>query len=164
VPDNPNATDNTPYELGMKFQSTVPGYITMLRHYKAVDETNAPDAHIGKIWDANGNLLVSVTFANETTEQGWQEQVLLNLLPIEANTTYVVSVNVNSHYPFTNSGLATQIVNADLRTVADGQNGVFGNTGQFPTQSFNNSNYFRDIKFMPMTDKPPTPTKKAPES
>jgi hypothetical protein len=36
-------------------------------------------------------------------------------------------------------------VNGPLRSVADGSNGVFGNSaGLFPNQSWNSSNYFVD--------------------
>src|SRR6185295_1730431 len=66
---------------------------------------------------------------------------------ILANTTYVVSVNVVNHYPFTGSGLASSIVNGDLSSVADGNNGVYGTSGSFPSSSFQNGNYFRDIVF-----------------
>ncbi len=68
-------------------------------------------------------------------------------MTIQANTTYVVSVNIVSHYGATGGGLATPIVNGNLSSVADGQNGVFGNPGLFPTQSFNSTNYFRDVVF-----------------
>jgi hypothetical protein len=104
--------------------------------------------HTGRLWSASGTLLGSVTFSNETAS-GWQQQPLPAAVPIQANTTYVVSANIGSRYPFTSGGLASSIVNGDLSSVADGNNGVFGKAGVFPTQSFNNSNYFRDVVFVP---------------
>uniref|UniRef100_UPI00286B7EAC Calx-beta domain-containing protein n=1 Tax=Chamaesiphon sp. OTE_8_metabat_110 TaxID=2964696 RepID=UPI00286B7EAC len=84
------------------------------------------------------------------TTAGWQEQALATPLTIAANTTYVVSVNANTHYVATVDGLRTTIANGDLSAVADGSNGVFNpNPSAFPTQSFNNANYFRDIVFTP---------------
>jgi hypothetical protein len=85
-----------------------------------------------------------VIFANETAS-GWQQQSLPTPLAITASTQYVVSVNTgNTFYVATNSGLASAIINQDLSTVV-GNNGVFGPPGTFPTSSFQNTNYFRDI-------------------
>ncbi|MBR8832762.1 MAG: DUF4082 domain-containing protein [Stigonema ocellatum SAG 48.90 = DSM 106950] len=144
TPSLPNANDGVPYELGVKFRSAKSGYITAIRHFKSSSETGT---HVGKIWSATGNVLATVTFANETAS-GWQQQALSSPLAIQANTTYVVSVNTNGYFPFTSSGLASSIVNGDLSSVADGNNGVYNTTpSAFPTQSYQNSNYFRDIVF-----------------
>ena len=144
VPANLDATDNVSYELGMKFRSARSGKITAIRHWKAASETGT---HVGRIWDSSGVLLASVPFTGESAS-GWQQQTLVTPLVIAANTTYVVSANVASHFAFTGSGLAASITNGDLSTVADGANGVFGNTGVFPTSSFQNGNYFRDVVFV----------------
>jgi hypothetical protein len=57
----------------------------------------------------------------------------------------VVTVNTGStYYVATNSGLATSVVNGNLRTPV-GNNGVYGTPGLFPTSSYQNSNYFRDV-------------------
>jgi hypothetical protein len=148
-----NATDgpNGDYELGMEFRSAAAGQIQAIRYYKAPSETGS---HVGRIWSSTGQLLASVSFANETAS-GWQEQVLTTPLTIQPNTTYVVSVNVNSHYVATTNGLSTTLTNGNLSAVADGSNGVFNETpGAFPTQSWNNSNYFRDIVFTPTSSNP----------
>ena len=69
-------------------------------------------------------------------------------MAIAANTTYVVSVNTgNTYYVVTELGLATQIVNQNLRSVV-GTNGRYGSPGQFPTRSYQSSNYFRDVVFV----------------
>jgi hypothetical protein len=47
----------------------------------------------------------------------------------------------------TPSGLASQVVNGNLRSVV-GNNGLFGSAGQFPTGSWQDSNYFRDVVFV----------------
>ena len=143
VPAATDTADGVTYELGMKFRTARAGQIVALRHWKSPSETGT---HIGRIWSANGALLTSVTFLGETAS-GWQTQNLSTPLHILANTTYVVSVNVVSHYPFTASGLAASIVNGDLSSVADGSNGVYGTSGSFPSSSFQNGNYFRDIVF-----------------
>jgi hypothetical protein len=103
---------------------------------------------VGRIWSSTGTLLASVMFASETTS-GWQQQALAQPLVVQAGATYVVSVNIFSRYAFTNNGLASPIVNGDVSSIADGNNGVYGPSGQFPTKSYQNSNYFRDIVFTP---------------
>ncbi|MBD6617921.1 DUF4082 domain-containing protein [Komarekiella sp. 'clone 1'] len=145
VPSIANFTDSVPYELGMKFRSATGGQITAIRFWKAPSETGT---HTGKLWTATGTLLASVTFSNETAS-GWQEQLLATPVNIQANTTYVVSVNVNAYYVATYDQLGSPIVNSDLSSVADGNNGVFNGTpGAFPTGSYRNTNYFRDINFV----------------
>jgi hypothetical protein len=155
TPAQNNETDGSgsagDYELGMEFRSAKAGQIKSIRYYKAPSETGT---HVGRIWSSTGTLLASVTFANETAS-GWQQQALTTPLTIQANTTYVVSVNANSYYVATNNGLATTITNGDLSAIADGSNGVYNPTpSSFPTQSFQNSNYFRDIVFTASTPNP----------
>ena len=130
-----------PYELGVKFQASKAANVSSIRYYRANGESGS---HTGHIWSANGTLLASVVFSNETAS-GWQTANLANPLPITANTTYVVSVNSNTGYAVTDNALATRVTNGILSTVADGANCVYGTAGKFPTQSWNNSNYFRDV-------------------
>ena len=155
TPVTVNATDGTgsagDYELGMEFRSTKTGTINSIRYYKASSETGT---HIGRIWSSTGQLLGSVTFTNETAS-GWQQQALATPLTIQANTTYIVSVNANQYYVSTSNGIASTLTNGDLSAVADGSNGVYDPTpSSFPTQSFNNSNYFRDVVFTPTATNP----------
>jgi hypothetical protein len=132
------------YELGTAFTSTVAGQIIAVRFWKASNETGT---HTGRIWSSTGQLLTSVTFSSETVS-GWQQQILATPLSIVASTQYVVSVNTgNTFYVATNSGLASQAVNGNLLSVV-GKNGLYGSTGTFPTNSWMNSNYFRDIVFV----------------
>jgi Domain of unknown function (DUF4082)/Bacterial Ig-like domain (group 1) len=144
TPSLADASDGVPYELGMKFTVARPGQITGVRYWKSPSDGGS---HTGRIWSASGTLLASTPFVNETAS-GWQQQALSAPLVIQANTTYVVSVNIASHYPFTNGGLATQIVNGDISSVADGNNGVFGGAGAFPASAYQSSNYFRDVVFV----------------
>jgi hypothetical protein len=139
-----DATDGVPYELGMKFRVARSGQVTSIRYWKAPSDTGT---HVGRIWSAAGALLASAPFAGETAS-GWQEQSLELPVAVQPNTTYVVSVNVRSNFPVTLNGLASSIVSGDISSVADGNNGVFGTPGAFPTNSFQNSNYFRDVGFV----------------
>jgi Domain of unknown function (DUF4082) len=144
VPVNQNASDGVSYELGMKFQSAKAGQITAIRYWKAASESGT---HIGKIWSTTGNTLATVTFTNETAS-GWQQQALSTPLNIQANIIYIVSVNIISYFPITLDELTSSVVNGDLSSVADGNNAVFGSPNTLPTNSFRNSNYYRDIVFL----------------
>ncbi len=147
TPVSVNQSDgaSTNYELGTLLQSNTAGQITAVRFWKDSKETGT---HTGHIWSSTGTLLATVTFAGETAS-GWQQQALTTPLTITANTTYVVSVNTGAtYYVVTTSGLASQIVNANLSSVV-GANGVYGATGAFPTNSYSASNYFRDVVFTP---------------
>jgi hypothetical protein len=140
VIDGPNVT----YELGTVFQAAVPGQITAVRFWK---DANDIGTHVGNIWSANGQLLASAQFANESAS-GWQQQVLAFPLSIQAGLGYIVSVNTpTGYYVETGGGLTTPIVNQYLSTIA-GNNGVYGPQGQFPTNSYNDANYFRDVVFL----------------
>jgi Domain of unknown function (DUF4347)/Domain of unknown function (DUF4082) len=144
INENDGAGSAGDYELGMEFRSNAQGRINAIRYYKAPNETGG---HVGRIWSATGQLLATVAFQNETAS-GWQQQALASPLTIQANATYIVSVNVNTHYVVTNNGLTVSLTNGNLTAVADGSNGVFNPTpGLLPTQSFQNANYFRDIVF-----------------
>ena len=150
VPAVPNDTDtgSPPYELGMRFRATKAGKITAIRYYKAPSDTGT---HTGRVWSDTGTLLASAVFTGETAS-GWQEQALASPLNILVNTTYVVSSNITTHFAATYSGLNTSIVNDSLFSVVPTvtiKNGVFGNPGVFPSNTFQNANYFRDIVFLP---------------
>jgi hypothetical protein len=133
----------------MKFQSSSAGQIVGIRYYRAPNESGA---HTGTIWSTAGSILAQASFANETSS-GWQMALLSAPLSIQANTVYIVSVNVNGYYVDALGGLASSVINGPLSSVADGANGVFNIVGgSFPDQSYQNSNYFRDIVFLPSGD------------
>ncbi|HMP82876.1 MAG TPA: DUF4082 domain-containing protein, partial [Verrucomicrobiota bacterium] len=150
VPAITSASDDNPVELGVKFRSALPGYVTAIRFYKGSANTGT---HVGNLWTTSGQSLASVTFSNETAS-GWQEQALSTPVAIDANTTYVVSYHapngrysVNGTY-FSSSGFE----NYPLRALADGEEG--GNAlakygpSSFPDTTFNAANYWVDIVFV----------------
>jgi hypothetical protein len=150
TPSISNFGDGFSYEFGLKFTSSATGKIDAIRYYKAASETGT---HIGKIWSSSGQLLASVTFTNETAS-GWQQQALTAPLTIAANTTYVVSVNANDHYVASYDQLATPIASGALSTLPSGGVYAWNTTGTFPTQSYRDTNYFRDIVFTPTVSNP----------
>ncbi|MBX9899669.1 MAG: DUF4082 domain-containing protein, partial [Burkholderiaceae bacterium] len=105
--------------------------------------------HIGTIWDSTGNKLANVTFP-ATSVSGWQEASLTTPLNLAPGVDYIVSVAIQSHFAvsslFNGKGLAcpTGQLLAPAST-ATAPNGVFGNLGVFPTQSYNGNFYFVDL-------------------
>jgi len=149
TPQLTNVSDGstTNRELGTRFISGVAGRITAIRFWKASRETGS---HVGHLWNASGQLLASVSFVNETAS-GWQQQSLATPLAVNANTVYVVTVNTgNTYYVTTHYAFANKILHLDLSS-AVGSNGVFGPPGRFPIESYESSNYFRDVVFTPNT-------------
>ena len=142
-------SDTGAVELGVKFQATSTGYITGLRFYKGPSNTGT---HVGHLWAANGQLLATVTFGNETAS-GWQQVNLAAPVQISANTTYVASYHTNvGHYSANVNYFGTGVVNGNLQALADSVangNGVYayGPSGNFPADTWNKSNYWVDVVF-----------------
>src|SRR5262249_11654351 len=63
VPNELNAVDSNPVELGVKFRSDVTGTIRGIRFYKGPNNTGT---HVGSLWTRNGQLLAQATFTAET--------------------------------------------------------------------------------------------------
>src|SRR6185295_20400471 len=110
--------------LGMKFRSSVNGYIAGVRFYKGVDNTGV---HVGNLWTSSGDLMATATFADETST-GWQEVRFATPVQIVANTTYVTSYHTEvGHYAFDFGYFAASgVSNSPLRALADGEDGPNG--------------------------------------
>lgn len=149
-----DSVNDVPVELGVKFKSIVGGSITKISFFKMANDTGT---HIGHLWTAGGTLLRTVTFTGESSH-GWQFATLSTSYPVTADSVYVVSVNAPHGYAYKHNGFATVITNGPLMSIADGNNGVYSTPGNFPTSSSDNTNYYRDIVFVPTTDDPTAPT------
>lgn len=145
-----SVNDNSPVNLGMKFQADAAGWITGISFYKG--DTNT-DTHTGYLWTATGDLLASATFTNETAS-GWQSVALSNQVAVSANTTYVVSYSTNGNYSATSGYFDNSVSNGNLEAMSSalsGGNGIYayGAAGLFPTSTYNNTNYYVDVGFRP---------------
>ncbi|QEC50093.1 DUF4082 domain-containing protein [Baekduia soli] len=129
------------YEMGTRFYVDKSMRLTTLRFYKDAGETGT---HIGRVWNASGTQVASVTFANESAS-GWQKAVLATPLSLTAGAIYTASVGLNSRFVMTEGGLSAQLSNGSLHSVV-GANGVFASAaGSYPTSSWHTSNYFVDV-------------------
>ncbi|MBK7513897.1 MAG: DUF4082 domain-containing protein [Chloracidobacterium sp.] len=151
-----NGNDASPYELGVKFRSSLAGFITGVRFYKYSSNTGT---HTGHLWDINGNLLGSATFTNEAVS-GWQEVSFASPVAISANTVYVASYSTTTgNYAFSGGYFTSQGVdNGPLHALSasESPNGVLNTSpGQFPNLTFNDANYWVDAVFDTMDIVPP---------
>jgi hypothetical protein len=150
VPGTPASTDTRAAELGLKFRSSVAGYVRGVRFYKGSGNTGT---HTGALWSRTGTKLAQVTFTNETAS-GWQQASFATPVAISANTTYVVSYHapvgrysVDQSF-FASSGVTNGPLTA-LQSGVDGANGVYRHSTNvvFPSQSYSASNYWVDVVF-----------------
>jgi methionine-rich copper-binding protein CopC len=158
VPFTTSASDVNPYELGMKFQSSVPGWIAGVRFYKGAGNGGT---HTGSLWTSSGTLLATGQFTNETAS-GWQTMQFASPVQISANTTYVVSYyDPQGHYAVDEEYFAQQEntpplvgVEANYLTPGGG-NGVYNAGGPgFPTKTGDAWSYAVDVIFD--TSQPPS--------
>ena len=148
TPANPAVTDNQPIELGVKFQSSIDGWITGIRFYKGTLNTGT---HVGHLWTTEGAQLAEATFTDETAS-GWQQVDFAAPVAITAGTTYVASYHSSSGYfaidlgYFTSTGVDSPPLLA-LQAGVDGPNGVYkyGDSG-YPGGG-NTANYWVDVVF-----------------
>ena len=145
--------DTGTLELGVKFRSDTNGYIAGIRFYKHPLNTGT---HIGNLWTSGGTNLGSLTFSSETAS-GWQTAYFANPIPIQSDTTYIVSYHTNAGYYaqttgyFTSQGVDNSPLHA-LRSGVDGSNGVYVydppiGAGGVPNLSYMDSNYWVDVVF-----------------
>ena len=133
------ADDGFSIELGVRFSSTVDGYITGIRFYKGPGNTGT---HVGSLWDAQGNRLATATFANETA-QGWQQVNFSTPVPIVAGATYTASYFApNGHYAAESGYFATAFTGGVLRVPANGGVYAYGAQSVFPSDAYQATNYW----------------------
>ncbi len=151
TPATIDSGDTSSTELGVKFTSEVFGAVTGIRFYKAAANTGT---HVGSLWGASGTLLASATFTGETAS-GWQQVNFSTPVYISPNTTYVAGyLAPKGHYSVTSSAFASVgVSNPPLSALANpiSVDGVFAHsvTSTFPTSTFNASNYWVDLYFVP---------------
>lgn len=140
--------DGLPITSGIKFRSSINGYIVSLRFYKT---TGNNGTHIGALYNGTGTLLEQVTYTGETAT-GWQEVALPTPISITSGATYVTTVSSTvGNYLSTLNGLTSAITNSNLTALANGTDGTNGvyiySATTFPTSSYSSSNYWTDVGF-----------------
>jgi N,N-dimethylformamidase beta subunit-like protein/uncharacterized protein DUF4082/Big-like domain-containing protein len=152
APTTVTANDNSPLEIGMKFQSASAGKAIGVRFYKGPKNLGT---HVGNLW-SSGALLATVTFANESAT-GWQQAYFSAPVTLAAGATYVVSYHTSGFYSADANYFATAISSGPLTaptSASSGGNGVYayGSSSVYPANSFNATNYWVDVIFAPAGD------------
>lgn len=160
TPSQADSGDTNSVELGVKFRADFNGYITGIRFYKSAANTGT---HIGNLWSIAGTLLGSATFTSESAS-GWQQVNFSSPIPVAANTDYVASYFAPAgHYSASADFFATSGVDAPpihlLQNGVDGPDGIYrySSISVFPTSSFNATNYWVDVVYLPSTTMPGSP-------
>jgi hypothetical protein len=157
TPGTTDSNQTQPVELGVKFTSNTAGYITGIRFYKGINNTGT---HVGNLWSSTGTLLASVVFTGESSS-GWQQMSFSSPVAITANTIYVASYfTPTGDFPVDRNYFASAVNNPPLTALANGGPGganavyTYGSTSQFPTSSYQSSNYWVDVVFNTTTGGP----------
>jgi hypothetical protein len=147
TPTTATAADTSSVELGVAFTPAAAGTVTAIRFFKG---SGNGGTHTGNLWSTAGVKLATVTFANETAS-GWQTAQLATPVTLTAGTSYTVSyLAPQGRYSVTAAYFSTAKTSGPL-TAAATVNGKYryGSSGGIPTQTFNSTNYFVDIIFVP---------------
>jgi hypothetical protein len=141
VPGTPNSNDANAVELGVRFSTDTAGSVTGVRFYKGSNNTGT---HIGNLWTADGTRLATGTFTGET-DSGWQTLTFATPVPIAVGTIYVASYHTSVGSYSSDIGFFTQPLDVPPLHAPAGTNGLFAyGASQFPTGSFNATNYWVD--------------------
>jgi hypothetical protein len=132
----------------MHFTSSVSGYVTGVRFFKALNDTGT---HVGHLWSPKGKLLAAVTFTDET-KSGWQLAYFPSPVAVVAKTPYVISYNApNGNYAADSGFFTNALSNPPLFGLADGENGPSGvyqyGSGGFPATGASATNFWVDPVF-----------------
>jgi hypothetical protein len=137
--------DTQAVELGVKFTADTNGLITGLRFYKSAANTGT---HTASLWSASGQRLATATFTNETAS-GWQQVNFATPVSITAGTTYVASYHTNvGRYAVNRSYFTSTFASGLLHVPTNGGVYRYG-ASAFPTSTFQSSNYWVDVVFVP---------------
>jgi len=147
------------YELGTKFKTTVAVRVLKVRVYASASEEGE---HTVRLWRVADSTLVAGPYAWSFAAgtEGWKEFTLPEPVAIEGNTDYIIAVTngTDQWYFCTEQAFSSPINNGPLATYQG--SGVFTTTlGAMPTQTWNNSNYYRDVvvETLPIASGPTPP-------
>jgi hypothetical protein len=145
VPAVVSDSDVSAVELGVTFSSSVAGSIGGIRFYKGPRNTGT---HVGSLWSSDGALIERATFVDETAS-GWQTVAFDAPVAITAGTDYTASyLSPNGRYSADEGAFAEPVTSGPITVPASGGVYTYGG-GDFPTQSYLDSNYYVDVLFTP---------------
>jgi len=145
----PQTYDDAVYTLGLRFTSSVSGFVKGIRFFAADEVSATPGNYSGQLWSGTGTLLASGSFTT-VTAGAWNELVFSSPILITAGETYVASYHLGSstYYASSSNSLVSNFTNGPLTALGSG--GVYfpAATPTFPQFSVQ-ANYWVDILFSP---------------
>jgi hypothetical protein len=137
--------------LGLKFWSSQSGRISAIRFYRAAA---SPTGYVARLYSAGGVVLGSATLTSDSCSVPcWEVASFASPISISANTTYIAA-----YYSPSGEGAADPnelmngVMNGPLIAPASsavGGNGVYNSKNAFPKSSYESSNYYVDVMFVP---------------
>jgi hypothetical protein len=143
TPANIGVGSGPDVELGVQFDADVSGVVDQIHFYKASTDTGQ---HTGHVWSATGTLLATVPFSSETSS-GWQSAPVSPPVSITAGTTYVVSYHTNTGFSYDPGYYNSPVNEPPLHVPVGGGVYDYGPNPSFPSQNYQNSNYWVDFNF-----------------
>ena len=142
VPAVFEAADRDAVTLGVRVTPDTNGQVTGIRFYKGVNNTGS---HTGTLWAADGTVLATGTFTDESTT-GWQTLTFPTPVTVRKDTTYVASyrTTVGRYSATPGAFAAADLSRPPLRVTSTAGAYTYG-TG-FPNNSVSTS-YLVDVVF-----------------
>ncbi len=142
-PTEVHIQDRNAVELGMRFTSDAAGTVSGVRFYKGFYNQGG---HTGSLWSADGTLLATATFTDETLE-GWQTVTFSNPVAINPGTAYIVSYHSQGFYSADTGYFNAARSNGHLTAQAGAGVYAYGSSTLFPDTVFQNENFWVDVLF-----------------
>jgi hypothetical protein len=163
TPQTPVDPDTNSVTLGVQFRSTQAGVINGVRFYRAARSSSGYSAGIFDQSSGARLAIKSVSAEPCSSVPCWEELDFPMPLSITANKTYVAAYFVKGgHYADDQNGLANQVTSGPLVALASAQaaggNGLYhyGTSLLRPDNTWNASNYWVDVAFVPNAPPPPS--------
>ena len=153
TPSSAQATNDTAaVNIGLKFNSDVAGSVVAVRFFKG---PNNIGPHTVDVWSGSGQKLAETKTSTESST-GWQQANLPTPVHIAAKTDYVVSYLAAKGNYALDKGYQWSSRNSPPLHPSGGNPGVFtyASSTAFPSSTWNSSNYWVDLLFMPDAGSP----------
>lgn len=152
VPTTTSDPDANAVTVGTKITVKNAGRVAGVRFYKGAGNGGT---HVGAIYSASGSQLAKANFSNETAS-GWQTLAFSKPVNLAAGAQFTAAVLMPQGRYAAEGNYAWPLAAPSLTGVA----GVYkyGTRVAFPTTSFQSSNYFIDVNYVPDAAPSPTPT------
>jgi len=145
IPANTDENDPNSVELGVKFKSSVSGTVSAIQFYKGPSNVGP---HTVTLWNSYGTKLASTKSTNETAS-GWQTVTLEASINITEGEIYVASYHTPGFYAGDHNYFVAPYSNGPLTAPINAGVYNYGTSSGFPSSTWNHSNYWVDIAFMP---------------